>query len=63
MARSVPNIENAVSALIQPIERSTHSGMDQGSTGLDDDGDVIVVAVAEPVERHGPSLKSIPGPD
>jgi hypothetical protein len=26
------------------------------STGLDDDGDLIVVAVNKPVEGHGPSL-------
>jgi hypothetical protein len=31
---------------------STHTGMNDGSPRLDDDGDLIVVAVAEPVEGH-----------
>ena len=37
-------------------ERSTHPGMNEGSAGFDDDGDLIVVAVAEPVEGHSRGL-------
>jgi len=38
--------------LIKVIERSPHPGMNEGSAGFDDDGDLIVVTVDEPVEGH-----------
>jgi hypothetical protein len=31
---------------------STHPGMNERSSGFDDDGDAVVVAVDEPVEGH-----------
>jgi hypothetical protein len=37
-------------AFIQSIRRSTHLGMNERSSRLDDDGDLIAVAVAEPIE-------------
>ena len=37
-------------AFVQLCEASTHPGMNEGSAGFDDDGDLIVEAVAEPVE-------------
>src|SRR5262245_60835418 len=37
-------------AFIQPSEGSPHLGMNERSSRLDDDGDLIVVTVAEPVE-------------
>src|SRR6516162_4334192 len=32
--------------------------MNEGSARLDDDGDLVVVTMNKPVERHKPSLKS-----
>jgi hypothetical protein len=43
-------------ALIQVGGGSTHPGMNDGSSRFDDDGDLIVVAITEPVEWHGGSL-------
>ena len=34
-------------------KRRTHPGMNERSSRFDDDGDLIVVAVNEPVEGHG----------
>jgi hypothetical protein len=34
------------------MEGSPHPGMDEGSPRFDDDGDLGVVAIAEPVEGH-----------
>ena len=39
-------------AFIKSSKRSTQPGMDQGWRRLDDDGDLIVVAVNKPVEGH-----------
>jgi len=43
-------------AFIQVGGGSTHPGMNDGSSRFDDDGDLIVVAITEPVEWHGGSL-------
>ena len=40
--------------LIQSIERSPHSGINERWGRLDDDEDLVVVAVAKPVELHQP---------
>jgi len=40
-------------AFIQPMESSTHPGMNKRCCWLDDDADLVVVAVDEPVEGHG----------
>jgi hypothetical protein len=45
------------SAFIQFTKRSTHPDINEGSARFDDDGDLIVVTVTEPVEGHGGSLK------
>jgi hypothetical protein len=40
------------SAFIQSVKGSTHTGMSRRSSRLDDDGNLIVVTVTEPVEGH-----------
>ena len=39
-------------ALIQFSKRSTHPGVNEGSSRLDDDEDAVVVAIDEPVKWH-----------
>ena len=39
-------------AFVQVGEGSTHPGINEEMDWLDDDGDLIVVAVTEPVKRH-----------
>jgi DNA invertase Pin-like site-specific DNA recombinase len=39
--------------VVQPGKRGLHSGVNEGSAKLDDDGNLVVVSVAEPVEGHG----------
>src|SRR5262245_2948932 len=43
-------------AFIQLGNGSTHTGMNEGSARFDDDGDLIVETVTEPVEGHCLSL-------
>ena len=43
-------------AFIQVGGGSTHPCMNDGISRFDDDGDLIVVAITEPVEWHGGSL-------
>jgi hypothetical protein len=40
-------------AFIELDKASSHTGMDERSSGFDDDGDLIAVAVAEPVKWDG----------
>ena len=43
-------------AFIKVGKGSTHTSMNERSSRFDDDGDLVVVAVAQPVEGHMGSL-------